>query len=401
MNEKKANMAEGTITPELIAEMESKKGLKLRVNNSIFNEYATKDNIRKFVNGIGDMNPLFSDKEYAEKTKYGSIIAPPSFVFSVLAGVQFGWRGLAGFHSASDMKFYKPIKAGDRISAEETYLGFEGPRESKFAGKTIFDYFGDEYFNQNGKLVAEVKKLIIRAERKKSREKGKYNDIPLPHPWSQEELRHLEEEILNSNKETIRGERTRYWEDVNIGDELPALIKGPIGLTDMVAAVVAGLAPARLTAHEEALAQHEKQPAWFFRDPATSAWEPIFAVHYSIDGAKAMGLPFPYDIGIQRHCWLVQLLTNWIGDDGWLKRCYAEYRNFVFLSDVIWLSGKVVDKYVDESGEYCIRVKTSAVNQRGVEVMPGEADISLPSKEKNAWPVDERNQWGVAKRRIL
>jgi acyl dehydratase len=325
-------MAEGTITPELMAEMESKKGLKLRIGSSVFNEYATTDNIRKFVNGIGDMNPLYHDALYAGKTPYESIIAPPSFVLSVLAGVQFGWRGLAGFHSASDMKFFKPIKAGDRIKPEETYLGFDGPKESSFAGKTIFDYFEDKYFNQHHELVAEVKKLIIRAERKKSREIGKYHDIQLPHPWTQEQLKQIEEDILHKSRESIRGSNTRYWEDVNVGDELPELIKGPLGLTDMVAAVVAGLAPARLNSHEEALIQHKKKPAWFFRDPATSAWEPIFAVHYSIAGARAMGLPYPYDIGIQRNCWLIQALTNWMGDDGWLKRCYAEYRNFVFLS---------------------------------------------------------------------
>ena len=385
-------MAEGTITPELMAEMESKKGLKLRVKNSVFNEYATSDNIRKFANGIGETNPLFRDSDYAAGTRYGSLIAPPSFIFSILAGVQFGWRGLAGFHSASDMMFYKPIKTGDRITPEETYLGFEGPKESKFAGKTIFDYFEDKYFNQSGVEVAKVKKLIIRAERKKSREKGKYQSIELPHPWTQDELRELEERTLEAARTAVRGSETRFWEDVEVGEDLPELMKGPIGLTDMVAAVVAGLAPARLTAHEETLMQQEKKPAWFFRDPATSAWEPIFAVHYSIDGARAMGLPYPYDIGIQRHCWLVQMLTNWTGDEGWLKRCYAEYRNFVFLSDVIRITGKVTEKYVDENGEYCVRVKTSAVNQRGAEVMPGEAEICLPSKEKNTWPVEGRRR---------
>ena len=378
--DKPAKMAEGTITPELMAEMESKKGLKLRVGNAIFNEYATTDNIRKFVNGIGDLNPLYRNEEYAKGTRFGTIIAPPSFVFSVLGGVQFGWRGLAGFHSASDMYFYKPIKAGDKITPEEIYLGFEGPKESKFAGKTIFDYFGDTYFNQDGEKVAYIKRLIIRAERKKSRETGKYSKIELPHPWTDEELKSMEEEILAYNRNCIRGKETRYWDDVEVGEELPTLIKGPIGMTDMVSAVVAGLAPARLTAHEETVEQQRKQPAWFFRDPVTSAWEPIFAVHYSPDGAKAMGLPYPYDIGIQRHCWQVEALTNWIGDDGWLKRCYAEYRNFVFLSDVLRIKGVVTEKYVDETGDHCVKVKTNAINQRGADAMPGESEIILPKR---------------------
>jgi acyl dehydratase len=128
----RAQMAEGVITPELIEEMKSKKGLRLRVDNALFNEYATRDNIRKFVDGIGDTNPLYRDEEYAKGTRYGSLIAPPSFVFSVLAGVQFGWRGLAGYHSSSDMEFYKPIKAGQKVIPEEIYVGFEGPKQSGF-----------------------------------------------------------------------------------------------------------------------------------------------------------------------------------------------------------------------------------------------------------------------------
>lgn len=380
MSETAAKMAEGSFTPELIAEMESKKGLKLRVENALFNEYATEDNIRKYVNGIGDMNPLYRDKEYAAKTRYGTIIAPPAFIFSVLGGVQFGWRGLAGFHSASDLYFFKPIRAGDKITPEETYLGFDGPRDSKFAGKTVFDWFEDKYFNQDGECVARMKRLIIRADRKKSREKGKYSSIQLPHPWTDGEVEAIEKEILAYNRTAIRGSTPRYWEDVEIGETTPELIKGPIGTTDMVAAVVAGLAPARLTAHGETVEQHEKQPAWFFRDPGTKAWEPIFAVHYNIDGARAMGLPYPYDIGVQRHCWLAEAMTDWMGDDGWLRRCYAEYRNFVFLSDVIRIRGTVTDKFVDEDGSHVVRLKTSAVNQRGADVMPGESEIVLPSR---------------------
>jgi hypothetical protein len=79
-----------------------------------------------------------------------------------------------------------------------------------------------------------------------------------------------------------------------------------------------------------------------------------------------------------------------MGNDGWLKRCRAEYRKFVYLSDVLWFKGKVVNKYVDEQGEPCVDIDTSAVNQRGEEVMPGNATVVLPSREKNIWPLDRR-----------
>ncbi|MCJ7594651.1 MAG: MaoC family dehydratase N-terminal domain-containing protein [Desulfobacterales bacterium] len=387
MKKTEASMAEGVITPELIEEMKNNRGLKLRVGNAVFNEYATRDNIRKFADGVGDINPLFRDEEYAGKSRYGCIIAPPSFVFSVLAGIQFGWRGLAGYHSASDMEFYAAIKEGDRVRPEETYLDFEGPKESKFAEKTIFDYFENKYFGPKDDLVAKVKRLIIRAERKKTREKGKYSNIEIPHPWTMEELEKIEEEVL---AEEIRGSTPRYWEDVTVGQQLPQLVKGPLGYTDMVAAVVAGLAPARLAAHGVALREYRRKPAWAFRDPMTKALEPIFSVHYSLEAAKAMGLPYPYDVGTQRHSWFIQCLTDWMGDDGWIKRCYAEYRRFVYLSDVIRIQGEVTEKFIDDEGEYCVRIKASSISQRGENVMPGEATISLPSKEKNVWPTDRR-----------
>ncbi|MDY6970996.1 MAG: MaoC family dehydratase N-terminal domain-containing protein [Thermodesulfobacteriota bacterium] len=380
-------MAEGTFTEELIEEMRQKKGLKLRVENALFNEEVTKGAVRRFVDGIGDVNPLYRDQSYAAKTRYGSVVAPPSFVFSVLAGVQFGWRGLAGFHSASEMEFYKPMKLNDKIRPEETFKDFEGPKASQFAGRMVFDYFEDKYFNQNDEMVSKVIRLVIRTERQAARKKGKYKQIELPHPWTDEELKALEEEVLS---EEIRGANPRYWEDVNVGDDLKPVVKGPLGLTDIVAMCVAGLAPAKLMAHGASLREYRKKPAWAFRDINTHALEPIYAVHYNKQAANAMGVPFSYDVGTQRHCWQIHLLTNWMGDDGFLKRSKAEYRKFVCLSEAVRISGKVTKKYTDEEGEFCVDVETHAINQRGEDVMPGEGTIALPSREKDLNPIAKR-----------
>jgi hypothetical protein len=80
----------------------------------------------------------------------------------------------------------------------------------------------------------------------------------------------------------------------------------------------------------------------------TNALEPIFSIHYHKEAAEAMGLPYPYDVGTQRHCWLIQSLTDWMGDEGWIKKCYGEYRRFVYLPDVITIKSKVVEKCIDE-----------------------------------------------------
>jgi acyl dehydratase len=253
----------------------------------------------------------------------------------------------------------------------------------------IFDYFDNRYFNQHGSLVAKVTRLVIRTERKAARTKGKYHAIQLPHPWTEKELIAIEEEVLS---EEVRGSVPRYWEDVREGDELRPVVKGPLGLTDIVAMCVAGLAPAKLMAHGVALREYRQKPAWAFRDTNTFSLEPIYAVHYNKQAALAMGLPSPYDVGTQRHTWQIHLLTNWMGDEGWLKSSKAEYRRFVYLSDVIWVKGRVVKKYLAQDGEHCVDIVTTATNQRGEEVMPGTATVALPSRDvpEENWPVSSR-----------
>jgi hypothetical protein len=133
-----------------------------------------------------------------------------------------------------------------------------------------------------------------------------------------------------------------------------------------------------------ALREYRKHPAWAFRDPVSSALEPIYAVHYNQAAANAMGVPLQYDVGFQRQCWHLHLLSNWVGDAGWVKRASAEYRRFVYHSDVIRLAGTVVAKRIDEDGEYVVDVTTTAVNQRGEDVMPGRATLALPSRSNPA-----------------
>ncbi|MBF7084307.1 MaoC family dehydratase N-terminal domain-containing protein [Desulfallas sp. Bu1-1] len=382
-----ASMAEGRITEEALAKFRERIGIKLRINN-IFNEWVTADSVRHFVDGIGDPNPLWVDEEYARKTAWGGLIAPPSILHSIFPGwVLQGLPGVQGFHTGSEWTFYKPARLGDKITPECVFTGFE-EKKSTFAGRMIMEYQESKYYNQDNELLAKVNLWITRVEREASRSKGKYSGIQLPHPWTEEELARVEEAVLN---EEIRGGRVRYWEDVQEGEELPPVVKGPLGLTDMVAFCI-GAAPIKIQAHGLSLRNYRRHPAWAFRDKETSALEPIYSVHYNKSAALAVGVPYPYDVGVQRHCWLIHLLTNWIGDDGWLKKCYAEYRKFVYFSDVVWMKGKVTRKYIDEDGEYAVDIETHGINQRGEDTIPGHSTVVLPSREAGTSPVARRRR---------
>jgi acyl dehydratase len=386
IEKKPGELGDGRITEEGLAKLRSLIGVKMHIGGQ-FNDLASRTAIRNFVNGVGDSNPLYRDPEYAKKTRYGRLIAPPSWAYSVFpTWVSVGLPGVHGFHSGNDWTFYEPVFEGDVITPECIYEGYDEKKGSRFAGRTIINRQEARYYNQKGDLVSRAKSWSVRAERHRTREKGKYSNLQLPHPYTQEELRKIEEEVLD---EEIRGSKVRYWEDVKVGDELKPLAKGVLGVTDMIAYIV-GAAPMQFAAHGVQLRTYRKHPAWCYRDPTTNALEPIVSVHYNLMAAKNAGLPFMYDGGCQRNSWGIQFMTNWMGDEGWLKKCYAKYTKFVYLSDAVRLTGKVIRKFIDEDGEYCVEVETHAVNQRNEDTMPGQYVAALPSRKAGIWPVARR-----------
>ena len=394
----KVILPDARLSDELIAEVRKLIGTRFRIAHSVNNEEATRIAILKFAEGIGDTNPLWTDPDYAAKTRYGSIIAPPSWVFSVFSGIQYSFRGVGGFHSGSAIEFYRPIFRNDTILPEMICTDIVGPKRSAFAERTVIERNDNLYTNQWGQLVTKVSWDVIHFERSKARKSGKYHHIELPHPWTEEALKKIEEEVLAEERS---GADTPGWDDVEIGLTLKPLVKGPITMTDEIAFLIGGGAPIpRLQAHVAALRFYRRHPAWSFRDPTSCGLEPIYAVHYNREAARAQGLPYQYDVGFQRQSWQIHLLTNFAGDEGWVKRTFSEFRRFVYYSDVVWLTGTVTDKFIDEEDECCVRIETHVINQRGEEVMPGEAVVALPSKKRGTMPVAERLEAREKERRL-
>lgn len=378
-----SELARGKFTDEMLADMRSKIGTELRTDTCLNNEYATRLAILRFVEGIGDDNPLWTDVDYATATPHGTLIAPPSFIFACMASVQFGWRGLGGFHAETILKFHRTIRVGDKITARVFFDGFDGPIESNFGATRIKDYIRQEYYNQDDELVAEFICSRMRYERTEAQKRATSRTITIPHPWTEEEVAAIEEQVL---AETPRGATPRYWDDVNVGDEIDLVTKGPIGLTDEIAFIAGGAAPIpRVAAHRVALRRYRRHPRWAYRDPAAHALEPVYSVHYNDYAARLQGAQAAYDVGIQRTCWQIHSLTNWMGDTGVLKAANSQYRSHVYLSDVVRLGGRVEAKEIDADGNHLVRLVTWANNQRDQNVMPGTAVISLPLRAATAF----------------
>jgi len=364
------------ITDEMIEELRKRIGVVWKPRRPYFNTVATVDAIRHFCDGIGDTNPLFTDPEYAKKSKYGRLVAPPSFLYSVYWAAQGrGMPGVHAWHSGDDWEFYHPIIENDSFTYTNELVDVQ-EKESKMAGKTLIQYHDIRYYNQRGELVAKALDWCVRAARKASAEKGKYSDIE-PATYKPEELQKI---YAAYDAEEIRGAKPRYWEDVNVGDELTPLVKGPLSRRDIYAWLIGAGSPF-MKAHGLVLSFLRRHQGTEMVDAKTGIPDVPELVHMEDTRAQTIGLPSAYDYGCQRISWLCNLLTNWMGDDGFLKRVRAELRRFNVIGDTTWLKGKVTQKSVKD-GEHLVDVECWAENQRGEITMPGFAIVRLPSREK-------------------
>jgi acyl dehydratase len=369
-----ANEKDHEITEEKLGELRKRLGVLWRPRQPYYNTTATKDSVRHFCHGIGDTNPLFTDAEYAKKTKFGRLVAPPCFLYSVYWPAQGrGMPGIHAWHSGDDWEFFRPILEGDEFTYTNTLVDIK-EKGSEMAGKTVIQYHEITYTNQRGELVAKALDWCVRAGRRSAGEKGKYKEIERA-SYSADELKKI---YGDYEREEVRGGHPRYWEEVEIGDELTPVVKGPLSLRDVIAWLMGAGSPF-MRAHALAYSFLKRHPGTDMIDSTTQQMDVPELVHMEESRAQEIGIPGAYDYGCQRISWLGNLLTNWMGDDGFLKRLRAELRRFNVVGDTTWLKGKVAQKYIKD-GERLIDIECWAENQRGEITMPGLATVRLPSK---------------------
>jgi len=102
-------------------------------------------------------------------------------------------------------------------------------------------------------------------------------------------------------------------------------------------------------------------------------------VHWEEEMAKAVGTPGAYDYGPERVSWMGHMLTNWIGDDGWLHKLEAKVIRHNPVGDFLTIQGKITKKY-KKRGKYCVDCDLEATNQDGEKSCVAVATAHLPKK---------------------
>ncbi len=359
--------------------------LRARINVRIENTAepwcyeATRDNIRHYAHGIGDDNPLWCEPAYAAKTRFGDIVALPSFLFAtsrIVSGYVGGIPGVHAMWAGADWTWHKPVLRNQAITTE-SWLKDLIEHDTKFAGRAIQQIYHVNFFNPGGDLIAEADSWCFRTDRDQAREQGtKYSELRNrpARVYTQDDLQSL---YKHYETEEIRGSKPRYWEDVTVGDALPTMAKGPMTVTGFIA-YAQGWGGLYIRANKLAWRQVSNHPGLGIANrfgipdcPERVHWEPEFAL--------MVGAPGAYDYGPERCSWLTHHMTNWMGDDGFLRRATCKIRRHNPEGDLLFIDGKVVRKF-EQEGRHLVEIEQAAHNQDGDLSVLGTGVVELPSR---------------------
>jgi acyl dehydratase len=346
---------------------------------------ATRDNIRHYAHGIGDDNPLWCDPAYAEQTRYGTVIAPPSFVFAlnrILSGYVGGLPGVHAMWAGADLTWHQPITRGTALRTT-AHLKDLVEHDTRFAGRAYQQIYHVELFDEaTDALLCSGDSWCFRTERDAARELGtKYSEQKsmTAKRWTDDEL----QEVYDLYEaEAVRGAAPRYVEDVQVGEELPVMVKGPMTVTGFIA-FAQGWGGLYIRANKLAHQLIKKHPGLGIPN-ARGIRDVPERVHWEDELAVDVGTPGAYDYGPERCSWLMHHLTNWMGDDGFLVNHATQIRHHNVVGDVVRISGRVLEKGVDEHGAALVTIEQTAHNQHGDVSAFGRGVVRLPSRAQGS-----------------
>lgn len=327
------------------------------------NRVITKDLIRLFTTAIGDPNPLWTKHDYAGKTRFGDIVAPPLCEVMIAETAPtpppVEVEGITCMNGGSKREYFGYIRPGDSFYAKDTFLGVTEKSDPNKPYRLFIQKSQRDIFNQNDVLIVRMTANILAMARYPEGGPGKTLDFSdkKMRRYTDEELAEIhafyEDELAGKNR---RGANTLYWEDVNEGDSLGRQIMGPYDLSDAVSFF-------GVTGYSQAFASKwqglRSNVDGCRRDPDTNEYSVQPVWHFNNELARMYNVPFAPIFGTHVETGFTHLITNWMGDDGDLKCISSQIRRMAFLGDTLEVTGTVVRKY-EENGQALVDLELKA-----------------------------------------
>ena len=203
------------------------------VDSSSLREPIATNDIRRWVHAMHYPNLLHYDPDYAAASRWGKIIAPQSICIATDDGHGAAPACVGNIPDShllfggDEHWFYGPrVQAGDIISNERVPFDYV-VKETKFAGPTCFQRGDNNFTNQNGELILKQRSTSIRYNKEAGSETVNTDDFEET-TWTDEE----EQDIIKRRFGWVQmlhnlGHKERWWDDVQVGDDLPERVFGP------------------------------------------------------------------------------------------------------------------------------------------------------------------------------
>lgn len=381
----------GVITDADIERCKRQIGIPRYAHNKPYNVETNSDSIRHFAFSCGDDNPLWHDGRYGSQTRWGGQIAPPMYLVST--GTELApkpdeatkalfkglFKGVSKYYAGVEWTWWEPVRPGDTIYAEHTTADVVVRQQSSFSGgRTITEIYRYLYADAEGTPIGMREESFVNAERAGSRKSGRYAEVNRQ-TYTADDIARIDAVYAAEER---RGPVKRYWDDLQVGDKLTPVAKGPFSMVDVIAYHMGqglshyGIGPLRYN-----YVQRKRMPGFYVED-RFGVPDVAQRVHWDHERARDLGLPTSHDYGQMRANWLAHLVTNWIGDDGWLWKLALQTRAFNFMGDTTICSGEVTGKRRDGK-HHVVDLALQSVNQRGENTAPGTAVVILPTRDED------------------
>ncbi len=368
------------ITETGLDELRQRLGIKISHDPEPWCFEATRDNIRHYAHGIGDDNPLWCEPDYASHTRYNGVIALPSFLFAtsrIASGYVGGLPGVHAMWAGANWIWHQPVHRNDEISTE-SHLKDLVEHETQFSGRAIQQIYHVDFYNHDGALVAECDSWCFRTERDSAREQGTKYTIEKSRAEKRYSKQELDEIFSYYENESIRGSKPRFFEDTNVGEKLPRMVKGPMTVTGFIA-YAQGWGGLYIRANKLAWKQINRHKGLGIPNRFNIPDCPE-RVHWENEFATKVGAPGAYDYGPERCSWMTHHITNWIGDDGFLTSSDTKIRRHNPEGDTLFIDGVVTQKF-ENANDGFVEISQEAKNQDGELSVIGKAIAQLPRRK--------------------